>query len=68
LNKLTDIEKSLKQLGMRYAKSDAFNTFGTGRRNGDNGSTFWRTDIGYTVKYKMAQIPKTNSVETEDRN
>lgn len=66
MGELSNIETSLRQLDMRYAKSDAFNTFGVGRNDGDNGSTFWRTDIGYTVKYKMAEIPKSEPIETGD--
>lgn len=59
LSELSDIEISLKQLTMDYKKSDAYELFGSGDSEDNEGSTFWRTSIGYVEKYKMAVLPKT---------
>jgi len=65
LDELSNIEISLKQLSMDYKKSNAYELFGNCDSVDREGSTFWRTSIGYVEKYKMVPLPKNSNGERQ---
>lgn len=60
MENMSNLQKWLLRLSAPYKESDAYELFGNVKKNPRQGSCFWRTQIGYVVKYENAKLENSN--------
>lgn len=65
MDKKSNLQKMLIQLSSPYKKTEAFKTFEKLKPNKDN-SGFWKTGVGYVVKYENAKLINKNRAKCQE--
>lgn len=55
MNEMSILQKMLIQLASPYKKTEAYEVFSEVKSNEICGSCFWKTNVGYVVKYENAK-------------